>query len=166
MPCACRSPPVPVPSSDEWGHLLWTVLHGLAESSGNQKMGIMQADEVRGWDTLLKALQKGIPCETCREHYLSWYLSHKPVIPTDYTRIKVYLREWIYNLHEDINRRLGKPSFPLADVPNKYRGDDVTFALKQLQALMKLSVMGGAVSLLSWNALVKAIYLVKSISGL
>ena len=166
MPCACRTPPVPVPSADEWGKLLWGVIHGLAEYAGRQNNSFLRADELRGWDGLFKALQKGIPCETCRDHYTGWYMSHKPVLPADYTQVREYVREWFWRLHEDINNRLGKPSFPLADLAEKYRNENVSYDLKQLQALIKASVMGGTVSLLSWNSLVKAVFALKSIYGI
>jgi hypothetical protein len=155
-----------VPSADEWGKLLWAVIHGLAEYSGRQTNSLLRADELRGWDSFFKVLEKGIPCETCRDHYKQWYIANKPVLPTDYSQVREYVREWFWRLHEDINQRLGKPSFPLADLTGKYGRENVSYTLKQLQALIKASVMGGTVSLFSWNALVKAVFSLKSIYGI
>ncbi len=68
MVCGCRVPVEQYPENAEWGPLFWTLLHGLAEYAGKQQ-GLLQMDELRLWQNLLKSLQPTLPCDICRGHY-------------------------------------------------------------------------------------------------
>jgi hypothetical protein len=156
MPCACKTPAIIVPSADQWGPLIWRILHSLAERAGRHTNPLFQADEVRAWTTTLKALQKGLPCETCREHYVEYFQADTPVIPQVYSDVREYVRTWLWELHNNVNQRLGKPEFLKTDLTGTYKDVNILYTIKQLQALGKTSVIGGSVSILSFKSLTSA----------
>ena len=78
MPCACQLPPEIYPDASEWGPLLWSIIHGLAERVGSSVTDRYIPDERRTLEKLFKALEKTIPCPSCKEHY-EVYLKEHPV---------------------------------------------------------------------------------------
>jgi hypothetical protein len=148
MPCQCKRTPVNVPDNAEWGPALWKVLHGLAQLAGRQTNPNIRRDEMLHWKHLLKTLHTVLPCEDCREHLVS-YVAHNPIdIPESYEQIGVYVRTWLYKLHENVNQRLGKPSFPFAQLAND-PDHKQSFAI--LQVIMKRAVVSSAVHILDWT---------------
>lgn len=148
MGCKCKVPPVPVPGNDQWGPLLWTILHGMAERAG---IPSRIAEEVRNWEFLFQRLAKAIPCDVCRDHYKAYLGAHPPVLPTTAPELRAYLRLWWWELHENVNARTGKAAFPFADVESTYRGVGIAAANRQLRELAKRLASAGVVPLLSWN---------------
>lgn len=166
MPCACKKPPIPVPQPEEWGPLMWSLLHGLAERSGRLGSDLQKGDERRAWDALFKSLEKGIPCDHCRKHYAAWYAARKPVLPEDYTQFREYVRKWLYDLHENVNQRNNKPTFPYEAMEDTYKAMNIQMLSNQLRALVKTNVMGGTVPILSWTTFLNSAIKIKSIYGL
>jgi len=151
MPCACKNSPIDVPDGTEWGPIFWRLLHALAERVGTVPMVGLRGDEVRAWKSLLTTMDKALPCEHCREH-LKFYITNNPVaIPEDYTQIHEWIRRWIYNLHEEVNRRLGKVAFPFDSLDLIYRAVSPRATNDVLNVLVARSIRGTAVPLLSWN---------------
>lgn len=151
MPCACKHSPVNVPDNVEWGPVFWALLHGLAERTGRAPMIGLRPDEMRAWKGLLSTLHKTLPCENCRMH-LSEYLILNPVaIPEEYNNLKKYVVKWLYDLHESVNLRLGKPSFLFEELAGEYSAVPLRNQYEVAQILIKRSVQGSMVSLLSWN---------------
>jgi Erv1 / Alr family len=165
MPCACKTPAIVVPSADQWGPLIWRILHSLAERAGRHTSPLLQADEVRAWTVVLKALQKGLPCETCREHYVEYFEADTPVLPEAYPALREYVRRWLWELHNNVNGRLGKPVFAWEDLSATYKDTNILYTIKQLQALGKTSVIGGSVSILSFKALTAAFLILQGCIG-
>jgi len=83
-----------------WGANMWTVLHTLAASTSSS------------WPELLQLLTTTIPCEICRNHYTA-YLATNPL--SDHNQVTVIT--WLFNLHNDVNLRIGKPLFLEANLP-------------------------------------------------
>jgi len=83
-----------------WGANMWTVLHTLAASTSSS------------WPELLQLLTTTIPCEICRNHYTA-YLAANPL--SDHNQVTVIT--WLFNLHNDVNLRIGKPLFLEANLP-------------------------------------------------
>lgn len=57
--------------------------------------------------TLMESLAANLPCSICALHLLD-YMKQHPLLPATETREK--LERWMYDLHEDVNKRRGKPS--------------------------------------------------------
>lgn len=77
-----------------WGANMWTVLHTLATSTSTS------------WPELLQLLTTTIPCEICRNHFTA-YLANNPLSNQN----QVTVVTWLFNLHNDVNLRIGKPLF-------------------------------------------------------
>lgn len=151
MPCACKHPPVNVPDNMEWGPVFWRLLHGLAWKAGSAPLPGLQGDEIRAWRNLLINLPKTLPCEECR-HHLVTYISANPIaVPDDYGQLKSYVNNWLYELHENVNARLGKPPYLFEELQGEYANVPLRQTYEILQILVKRSVQGSAVSLLSWT---------------
>jgi hypothetical protein len=151
MGCKCRNQPVNVPANVEWGPVFWTLLHGLAEKAGSAPLPGLQGDEVRAWKIILTTLPKSLACEECRNH-LNAHITNNPInIPDKYSDLRVYIRMYLYNLHESVNRRLKKPSFAAVDLPLLYRGMDLKKSFDIVNIVVKRSILATAVPILSWN---------------
>lgn len=88
-----------------WGPKLWAILHKIGEGAG-QTLAKFAADERREVLWLVHHLEKVVPCVECRQHIEHYRKSHKP--PDDPRD----LRRWIWEFHEAVNKRLGKPPGP------------------------------------------------------
>jgi hypothetical protein len=97
------------PQTAEWGPALWTILHSAAERIGTRRpaTGLLvaqrtiDAEEARLWSALLGSLRFSLPCPLCRSHYTAYYLQR---IMGDVKAV----RTWLWDLHVDVNRRLGR----------------------------------------------------------
>lgn len=161
MPCACKSPPINVPEGTEWGPLFWNLLHVLAERSGGVGMVGLRPDEKRCWKNIINGLPKALPCEDCRKHFAAYLAKNPFIIPDNYAQTKLYIKTWIYNVHEDVNKRLNKPSFNF-DHLTQYNLVNLRVILPTLEILMGRSIEGTAVGILPWKALYKNVVILKS----
>lgn len=91
-----------MPNLLDWGSVTWWWLHMRAGAYPDTP-----TKELR--DSLTKfmgELPYQLPCSICGMH-LQEYIAKNPVYPHTETREK--FERYIYNLHEDVNRRKGKP---------------------------------------------------------
>lgn len=151
MPCACKHKPLNVPDNVEWGPVFWALLHGLAERAGSAPMPGLQGDEIRAWQGLLTHLPKTLPCEDCKTHLQHYILANPIEVPDVFSELKPYVRMWLYNLHNNVDIRLGKPTFLYEDLNSEYGAVPLRNQYEVLQVLIKRAVQGSAVPLLSWN---------------
>ena len=151
MGCKCRNQPVNVPPNVEWGPIFWTLLHGMAEKAGSAPLPGLQGDEVRAWKIILTTLPKALACEECRTHLNAHILNNPINIPDKYSDLRNYIRMYLYNLHETVNRRLKKPAFSVVDLPMLYRGIDLKKSFDVVNVVVKRSILATAVPILSWN---------------
>jgi hypothetical protein len=93
------------PQNHIWGPQLWIILHSSAERIGSKQLQRLPQEESRIWTTLLSSLRYSLPCPQCKKHYSDYILS------TPITSIaQPFIRNWIYNLHNQVNARTGKPN--------------------------------------------------------
>lgn len=120
----------------EWGPHLWTVLHTMAEQAGKY---VLQMDEIRAWIHVLRLTEGILPCAMCRAHYKKWRLSHplEEFLIYRGEDFREKLREWIWGLHDSVNRDRGVASFPLEDL-HIYRDIEANKLHESLQTLVKL----------------------------
>ncbi len=163
MPCNCILDKPQYPQNEEWGPLLWWILHTVAEKAGRQTNPITQGDEQRAWPLFLKELGPAIPCPFCRLHY-DEYIKHNPfLLPANTYEWKTYVPEYFYQFHESVNNRLGKPSFPRDALSTTYK-DTAAFKSKldQLDGIVMRAVKMGGVSLFNWRAWLKQLNLLRA----
>ena len=151
MPCKCRNQPENVPPNIEWGPIFWKLLHAMSEKAGSAPLPGLQGDEIRAWKNILITLPKALACEDCRTH-LTAYIANNPVnIPDKYSDIHEYIRNYIYKIHEEVNRRLKKPSFNKNELSALYKGVNLKQTFDIANVIVRRSILATAVPILSWT---------------
>ena len=144
----CAKPTIDAPSIEDWGPTLWSILHALAEQSGRNE------DERQLWIFLLEGLPKIVPCPECAQHIKVWLRSHSIValrrIPM--SEFYTWVTNYIYVLHEDVNRRLGKPSFPKNMLKETYGSIDIQVTMESLRRFLEKLISISGTGILSWKA--------------
>lgn len=153
MPCACKVVNATYPETADWGPLFWRALHGLAEYSGRQKDVLLQGIELRSWLQILTELQDTLPCEECRGHYKA-YLTANPVIilkTMAYKDLRPWVRKWLFDLHNDVNRRLGKALFVFDTLETEYKDVCISTVLAQLTPVMMRAIKLRGAPIKAWK---------------
>lgn len=79
-----------------WGPGLWKYLHALPKYSESV-------------DSLKATLHNlDLPCPECRSHYKE-YITERPI---NIIQTRDAGQRWIFDLHNSVNKRLGKPLYP------------------------------------------------------
>lgn len=153
MPCACKQSQPDYPVTDNWGPVLWAILHALAEHSGRITSQSFFADERRQWLNIIQGLPKIIPCPNCREHAEAWILLHPPttIKTMQDTELHDWLVDWAYTFHESVNQRTGKPSFDRALLSQTYGSISIAGALKRLKPFIETAIRLSGLTLLPWQ---------------
>jgi len=110
-----------------WGPPLWKVLHTAAHCRGVKTRYPL-------WVKLFNELRTGLPCPDCSAHYNAW-LNAYPIRVSLVPNGGVDIGKWLLNLHNDVNRRTGKPTWTLMQVSTSYSTniDDAKEIAKTLQ---------------------------------
>lgn len=159
-------PPEIYPDASEWGPILWSIVHALAEKAGKSPIPLYREDERRAWIHLFSALGKTIPCPSCKDHYDS-YLRENPVEADlksmGYEQIGPYIRRWFWELHNWVNESYGKPAFAFEDLSAAYGRFNVRDALKRLDVPMKRAIRLRSGQFFGYNEFVKWVTMLLSI---
>jgi hypothetical protein len=168
MPCGCQIPGPAYPENGEWGPFAWSILHGLAERTTRIVFALYENDERRAWIELLKATGNMLPCSECRDHYKAWLQAHpvSSIQTMPYSQLREWIRTWIWTLHEDVNTRLGKPSFPYTDVTAKYSSVGISWTFKTFELVEKKAIQQQGVNLKAWLDWVKPYRTLTSVYGI
>ena len=162
MPCACQIPVPTYPDTADWGPILWTILHGLAEKS---QRNISPADEVREWQKFIKLTGEMLPCDKCRVHYTAFSTANPPTqlskIP--YSDLKRWVKSWFFTLHNEVNQDNGKPLFEYTDLVTTYANPNFQDLFWRLEPIMKKAIQLSGVSLMKWQSWVNSYKMLKSI---
>jgi len=153
MPCGCKASVDKYPETADWGPLVWTLLHGLAEKVGRQTTKLIQEDEIRLWIQLITSLKNTIPCDICSEHYGRWLISHplSQLTLGSYANTSEWIRNFFWKLHNEINEGNDKSILPLSDLSSLYKNTNITETWKKLDPVMILAIRLNGISLLSWK---------------
>jgi hypothetical protein len=165
MPCACQVPVPQYPETADWGPILWTIFHGLAEKAGRAPL---PADEVREWQRLLKLTADMLPCEKCRVHF-SAFLKANPSTALNtlpYKQLRIWIRSWFYTLHNEINVANGKEEFPFDQLASTYANVNFQDLLWRLEPVIKKAIQLSGISLMKWTSWVHSFKMMKSILGI
>jgi len=168
MPCGCKIPVDKYPETADWGPLFWTLLHGLAELSGKQSSPILQSDEIRTWTKLIIDLQPTIPCDICHDHYGRWLAQHHPsaLKTLSYEKLKEWIRNYWWSLHNEINEGNEKPVFPFESLSETYKGVNITEIWQKLQPVMKRAITLNGISLFPWSKWLAQVRTLQGIYGI
>lgn len=83
-----------------WGPLGWTWLHMLAINFPTSPT----EDEQRSTHLRIWRFLSALPCGDCIRHATMYYFQHPPDVTNSLS-----LQTWVWNFHNTVNRRLGKP---------------------------------------------------------
>lgn len=112
-----------------WGPQAWRFLHSITFAYPVKNPSDAQKKQTKEFFTYLQFL---LPCPECKQHY-SQLLILKPI--DNALDSQDSLSRWLVNIHNQVNKRLGKPEMPYEIVKDKYE------ALKGMCQL-KLPVSG------------------------
>jgi hypothetical protein len=100
-----------MPSFDDWTPVFWWVLHTLAAYLPEKPEEPVR----RNFEKFLEQFARQLPCHLCGIH-MQAHLKDKPVYP--FTLTRSLGEQYIYELHESVNKRRGKnPAHSLDQVP-------------------------------------------------
>jgi hypothetical protein len=131
---------LPIVDTSIWGPPLWKVLHIAAQATitkGRQSQ----------WKLILNTLQTDLPCPDCTAHYISWYRTHPIGISLFPNRNNRQIVVWLLDLHNDVNRRTGRPVWNAAQLDAAYGGDQIQ------DAKATLATLQGVIGQNAWTAL-------------
>jgi hypothetical protein len=168
MPCSCQKPEPDYPESDHWGPPLWSILHILAERGGRAVATLYQEDEKRQWISLIQLLPKMIPCPMCRQHCEEW-LIFRPITDLKniaYTNYYSWLTTWVYDFHESVNNRTGKPSFDKSLLAATYGPLSIKGTLQVLKPHIETAIRLTGLTILPWNKWLVHLKMLCSIYGI
>ena len=87
-----------------WGNIYWNRLHVGADRWPLQPTLVRVLEEHRR----LQYIFERLPCEDCRRHAKDYYWRNYPKLE----RGRLAYAAWMFNFHNSVNRRLGKPQYP------------------------------------------------------
>jgi len=87
---------------DVWGPILWRFLHSY---SLNYPVSPTPLDKYKA-SQYYAGIPRFIPCPTCSHHFQQLLEATPPV-----TDSRAALAEWVYDAHNTVNSRIGKPHF-------------------------------------------------------
>ena len=93
----------------------WTFMHQVSYTVPEQ----IPADIGASVGAFFGSLTNLLPCDDCKTHYAAW-IQARPV-PRD---SRENLARWVVDLHNDVNARLGKPSWSYEKSAAFYQGAD------------------------------------------
>jgi len=124
-----------MPPPQIWGPFLWKVLHSIGPRVGGSPLPI-RADEERQLQWLITNLESIIPCQECRFHIHEFKKEHPIPSLTQFSK-------WIWDLHESVNKRLGKEGGPSLESIER---SNILLNWVNFVASIKESILTGAVS--------------------
>jgi len=167
MPCSCQLPVEHYPDGEEWGPILWKILHGIAERVGTIGVPLYEGDERRALVKWIHSVAKMIPCPSCKEHY-DVYLKEHPVddailkvIPL--SELRTYVKTWFWELHNWVNESINHPEFPYDQLTPSYKNVNIRDTLRLLDIPMRRAIRVRAGQLISYIEFVKQVNLLLAI---
>lgn len=100
----------------QWGAVLWQSMHWIAAGCPDQP----NLYEQQGYKQYFESVALVIPCAECRNHF-QHILEQLPLSPPILSQ-GAFLRQWVFEIHNAVNTRLGKPVLPwtLVDIDQRY----------------------------------------------
>jgi len=169
MPCACQLPPEIYPDASEWGPILWSILHGLAERVGASPFPQYHDDERRALVRIMKSLVKVIPCPSCKEHYEVYLKEHpvdKVLMTIPYKDLKTYVKTWFWELHNWVNESLQRPLFLYIDLTPTYSSVPLRQKMRDLDVPISKAIRLRAGQFLGYKEFSNQMVIIFSILGI
>jgi hypothetical protein len=151
--CACKTPFPDYPTVLEWSPMMWKILHAFSLKSGKPISSLFVEDEKMRWYLLLKGLPEVIVCKDCRSHLQEYIRLHpvESVRTMKTSELNEFLTNYFFEMHNSVNRRLGKPEFDKAMLESTYKDVDIRAELKLIKKPIETAILLSGVKILSWN---------------
>jgi hypothetical protein len=101
-----------------WGKHFWKMLHYITFAYPSNPT----AKDKKNIISFFKTFKKIIPCEKCRRNFKQ-HLANNPLNDSALEN-KQNLILWLLNLHNDVNKLLGKPEVTLGQLSQMYFGEE------------------------------------------
>jgi len=123
---------------NQWGSLVWKILHIQSEHLGKQTIQMLKNDERVLINKFLKQINYILPCLTCKKHYNDYYTNNSSN-SIEYNDINTFLINYFYNLHNSVNERNNKILFAIEDliIYKQYKKQEYSTLLKEFEHLFK-----------------------------
>lgn len=99
---------------DAIGQSTWLLLHALADHFDSED----PAHEIQ-LTVLMTALATLYPCQDCRAHMSAYLNDHPPRFEN-----RAHAVRWMFNFHNSVNERLGKPLMSAGEYPQRLTAYD------------------------------------------
>lgn len=106
-------------SIDSWGPALWRFLHASSFAFPDVPSAIRR----RQMHEFLSNVGSVLPCKTCRDHYNEYVAEH---LNWEVTASRGVLAEWVVELHNSVNQRVGKRRWTVEEVRTHYETNMTT----------------------------------------
>jgi len=135
---------------EKWGPPLWRILHTYAERLGQYSSGILLQDERRAWINFIRSVEATLPCVKCRDHFRRWRREHPVEDANLYVgdSLRSWAREWLFNLHNEVNTENGKPCPTLEEIIDLYKArtkyeqsDDIRTLYEHFQQAILMRIL-------------------------
>ncbi len=94
-----------------WGPKLWEVMHTFSYAYSISPTNI----EKQSARNFFSSIGNLIPCSHCSQHCLEYTKNNPPQVQN-----KESLINWVFNFHNSVNQRLGKPYYSRQQLNDKY----------------------------------------------
>jgi hypothetical protein len=140
-------------SPQEWGPNAWDLLHGIAERVGNHTNRYQILDEQNELRLTLRHFSALLPCIKCQKHYKEYIHKSFPNTKLYGVYLQDSLREWLYNLHNDVNNTRGIiTELTLETVKEKYSAVDLRSAATRLRSVYQRGLQTNSIKVDEWKA--------------
>jgi len=93
-------------SKKEWGNIYW----GKLQARARRWAARPSPSQVLAEHRFLQSVFRRLPCAECRTHALAYYWDYYPQLEGG----RVAYTRWLFDFHNHVNKRLGKPHYPWA----------------------------------------------------
>lgn len=105
------------PNKEQLGRAAWTLLHTVTMAYPDMPT----EDQRATMRIFFQSFGKVYPCASCSHDFLQLMQASPPE-----TDSKVSLSQWLCRIHNEVNRKIGKPEFPCANIYTRW---DATAAM-------------------------------------
>jgi len=161
--------PIPdFPTNCEWGPIVWRILHGLADKYGRLMSPLYSKEEDIFWIQYINNTAKILPCKECREHYIEYLSKNNPnklkLLNED--EKKLWVQNFFFNLHNEINVRNDKPTFLFENLHTTYKSVNFFLEIKHFEKMLNIVFRYNEVTYFSWKGWLRNLYSLMGIYGL